>query len=124
MPKPIARDRPAAAVIVATGSDPDPAAALERWLLRFIEYASTFRGLATTLVGAVPAGETPLCARIDRGARALVERAVAAGQLRSGLVVEDVLHLAASLAWLAESAPGDDHRIGRMLSTWMAGART
>lgn len=93
---------------------------LVRWLGDFIAQAGLYDGLARTLVGArPPAGQTEGCRRSHEAGVALVDRAVASGALRADVSADDVLDLAAAIAWL----DSDDRRSARLLQLLVEGLR-
>ena len=53
----------------------------------------------------------------------LVDRAVAAGELRADARADDLLDLAAAIAWVGEHSPPDPQRPSRLLHLCLAGAR-
>ena len=89
--------------------EPDPVAALRHWLDAYIQQGSVYDGLARTLVGATSDDDaSDACARSRAAGAALVTRAVDAGRLRGDTDFDDVLDMAAAIAWLGEGrdAPG------------------
>lgn len=89
----------------------DSLQALVDWLDRFIAQAGLFDGLARTLVGTrPPVGQTEGCRRTYAAGVALVGRAVTAGTLRADVTADDVLDLAAAIAWL-DSEPQRRRRL-------------
>lgn len=100
-----------------------PIEAVERWLRAYIDQAGTFQGLAGTLVGPMPEEEAPACHAARAAGAALIERAVAAGELRADVVAGDLLDLAAAIAWVGEHTPTDSERTTRLLHLCLAGTR-
>jgi AcrR family transcriptional regulator len=100
-----------------------PIEAVERWLLAYIDQAGTFQGLAATLLAPQPEPEAPLCHAVRAVGAALVDRAVAAGELRADARADDLLDLAAAIAWVGEHSPPDPQRPSRLLHLCLAGAR-
>jgi AcrR family transcriptional regulator len=100
-----------------------PIQAVERWLAAYIDQAGTFHGLAGTLVGPKPEEEAPECHAARGAGAALIERAIAAGQLRADTIAGDLLDLAAAIAWVGEHSPPDPDRMPRLLHLCLAGAR-
>jgi AcrR family transcriptional regulator len=101
-----------------------PTEALSRWMLRFTEFVAAKRGLATALHSGDPAYE-PLPAYYDgrlRPAMAmLLDRAVAAGEIRAGVAPGDLLSAAVSLCRPAYDVAPDHTR--RMLALLIDGLR-
>lgn len=112
-----------AALAVDLADIDPPIAAVERWLVAYIDQAGTFQGLAGTLVGPKLADEAPCCHATRCSGAALVARAVAAGQLAGDTNAGDLLDLAAAIAWVGEHSPADPDRTGRLLRLCLAGAR-
>jgi len=96
-----------------------PVEALSRWMQRFVEFVAAKRGLATALHSGDPAYE-PLPAYYDAKLRpaleALLKKAVAAGDIRSGAAPGDLLSAAVSLCRPAyDVAPGHTRRMIALL---------
>jgi AcrR family transcriptional regulator len=100
-----------------------PIEAVERWLAAYIDQAGTFQGLAGTLVGPKPEHEAPSCHAARASGAVLIERAIAAGELRRDTVAGDLLDMAAAIAWVGEHSPADPERTKRLLHLCLAGAR-
>jgi AcrR family transcriptional regulator len=102
----------------------EPLEALRQWLDAYIEQGSMFQGLARTLASPPSAaGEDSTChlAR-DAGAH-LVARAVKAGMLRDDIGVDDVLDMAAAIAWIGEQPERDAAQRNRLLRVVIDGLR-
>lgn len=77
-----------------------PAEALSRWMQVFVDFLATKRGFAGALHSGDPAyaGLKPYFAeRMEPALRGLLDRAVAAGVVRSGVNAEDLLNAVATL---------------------------
>lgn len=111
----------AAAVLAA---EYPPTEALSRWMLRFTEFVAAKRGLAAALHSGDPAYE-PLPAYYDGKLRpvleALLNRAIAAGEIRAGVAPGDLLSAAVSLCRTPYDAAPDHTR--RMLELLIDGLR-
>jgi AcrR family transcriptional regulator len=106
-------------------ADATPIEAVERWLTEYIDQAGTFQGLSATLVSTVPdRGGSDSCHRARAAGAELIDRAIAAGQLRADTVPDDLLDLAAAIAWVGEHVEPDPARTGRLLRLCLAGARS
>jgi AcrR family transcriptional regulator len=99
----------------------NPVAALTDWLEAFIAQAGLFDGLARTLVNP-EAGDDTTCKRSKRAGAALLERAVAAGEVRDDIASEDLLDISAAIAWLGDQGRTDAQR-SRLLALVVDGLR-
>jgi AcrR family transcriptional regulator len=99
-----------------------PGEALVKWLQRYAAFIGTKRGLAPALHSGDPAYE-PLRGsfeqRVRPAVRTLLESAVAAGDVRNDVELDDLLHAVASLCMPAQ----DDGRAPRMLALLINGIR-
>jgi AcrR family transcriptional regulator len=100
---------------------PDPFAALRVWLEAFIAQAGLFDGLARTIVDP-SAGDDTNCKRSRRAGAALLARAVAAGEVRADVSSDDVLDMAAAIAWLGTDGRDEEQR-DRLLRLVLDGLR-
>lgn len=109
---------------VAQLNDPDPLGALRCWLDAFIAQGSMFDGLARTLANPPPAtrGDT-VCAQARDAGGALIVRAARAGLIRSDTNADDVLDMAAAIAWVGGQPGRHDSQRGRLLDVVIAGLR-
>jgi AcrR family transcriptional regulator len=78
----------------------EPGAALAKWLHRYTEFLAAKRGLATAL----HSGDPAYCAlpayfmqRLGPALGALLEAAIASGEIRAGISAKDILHAVANL---------------------------
>ena len=81
-------------------SEFEPAEALAQWMQRYVDFIATKRGLAAALHSGDPAySALPgyFKTRLLPALEALLEAAVAAGAVRSGIDAEDLLHAVANL---------------------------
>ncbi|MFF7242982.1 TetR/AcrR family transcriptional regulator [Embleya sp. NPDC008237] len=104
-----------------------PEEALARWLRSVIAYATTYRGLAASLMATMVHQEdgTSSChTRMRSAGAALLRRAQQAGSVRSDTDIGDLLKLANGIAWAVEQAPGDAGQTDRLLEVMMRGLRT
>ena len=108
----------------ALASKYPPTEALSRWMLRFTEFVAAKRGLATALHSGDPAYETLPAyydAKLRPAMEMLLNRAVAAGEIRARVAPGDLLGAAVSLCRPAyDVAP--DHT-PRMLALLIDGLR-
>lgn len=101
-----------------------PVEALSRWMQRFAEFVATKRGLATALHSGDPAYE-PLPAYYDSKLRpaldSLLKKAVAAGDIRTGVAPGDLLSAVVSLCRPAHDVASD--HTARMIALLIDGLR-
>ncbi len=89
-----------------------PSEALVAWLHAYVEHAARFRGLAARLVTTDLEQEPHVidCRPVHEAGQELVLAAVAAGALAAPADPQDVLDLAAAVAWVLEQGErGGDH---------------
>jgi AcrR family transcriptional regulator len=101
-----------------------PTEALSRWMLRFTEFVAAKRGLATALHSGDPAYESLPSyydGRLRPAMESLLNRAVAAGEIRAGVAPGDLLSAAVSLCRPAYDVAPDHTR--RMLALLIDGLR-
>jgi len=102
----------------------DPLDALHQWLVAYIEQGSTFQGLASTLASPPPAADEKSTCTLARAAgAALVGRAIDAGVLRDDVDADDVLDMAAAIAWVGEQPGRDAANRERLLRVIVDGLR-
>jgi AcrR family transcriptional regulator len=99
-----------------------PGEALAKWMQRYAAFIATKRGLAPALHSGDPAFE-PLRGyfeeRVRPAIRALLESAIAAGEVRDDVDSDELLHAVASLCMPAQ----DDGRAQRMVAVLVDGLR-
>ena len=108
----------------ALASKYPPTEALSRWMLRFTEFVAAKRGLAAALHSGDPAYETLPAyydAKLRPAMETLLNRAVAAGQIRAGVAPGDLLSAAVSLCRPAYDVAPDHTR--RMIALLIDGLR-
>jgi len=102
----------------------DPLDALHQWLDAYIAQGSTFQGLARTLANPPSSADEDSTCHLARSAGAkLVARAVDAGLLRADVDVDDVLDMAAAIAWVGEQPERDATQRDRLLQVVIDGLR-
>lgn len=102
----------------------DPVAALTEWLDAYIRQGNVYDGLARTLVDVAPEGEEVQGCQAARQAGArLIARAVACGEIRSDADVDDILDLAAGIAWVGQLADRDEDQRIRLVRLLVDGLR-
>ena len=99
------------------GTD-DTRAALLDWLTRLAHGSTTYRGLPESVLSALRDKESSLhaaCETMRTAGRELLRRAQRAGTVRAGVTIEDLLALAAGIAWASEQSPRPEATIERLL---------
>lgn len=101
-----------------------PAEALATWLDAYSAHAAAFRGLAATLVTTDLDPDDPsmvACHDAQAAGRGLVAAAAASGDVDPAVDPQDVLDLAAAVAWIIEQGPRGDDQRRRLLSVTVRG---
>ena len=102
-----------------------PGEALARWMQRYVDFVATKRGLASSLHSGDPAYQ-PLRGYFDEhlkpALRALLDDAIAAGEIRAGEEPDDLLRAVPSLCMSAEGK-GGLARARRMVALLVDGLR-
>ena len=102
---------------------PAPVAALRRWLHANVEFVATKKGMAAALALAVHL-PTELMAytaeQLTGAVRRLMDRAIAAGELRADIGPEDVLRMLVALCY-GSNAPGWQANVLRLLNVFVDG---
>jgi AcrR family transcriptional regulator len=100
-----------------------PVDALRRWLRSNIEFVATKKGMSAALALAVH-GSSELYAytfdRLTKAVGALLERAVAAGEIRSGIGPEDLLRALVGMCYLHDQ-PGWQASVARLVDVFVDG---
>lgn len=109
----------------ALKSDADPVDALRRWLRSNVEFVATKKGMSAALALAAQ-GSSELSAfsfdRLTKAIGALLDRAVAAGEIRSDVSPEDLLRALVGMCYLHEQ-PGWQESVVRLLDVFVDGLR-
>lgn len=111
-----------AALTIAADNKPDEA--LEKWIERYLDLIAAKRGLATALHSGDPAYDTLptyFKERLEPTLRALLDAAVATGEVRADVSAEEILFAVASLCAFADRQ-GPDHA-RRMVALLVDGLR-
>lgn len=103
---------------------PDPVVALTEWLDAYIRQGNVYQGLAATLVEVAPDGDQGqgCWAARQSGAR-LIARAVALGAIRADADADDILDLAAGIAWVGQQPDRDENQRIRLVRLLVDGLR-
>jgi AcrR family transcriptional regulator len=102
-----------------------PVEALRRWLRSNVEFVATKKGMATALaLAAGPPSELTAFSfeRLTKAIRMLLERAVAAGEVRADITPEDLLRTLVGMCMLHDQ-PGWQASVVRMLDVLVDGLR-
>jgi AcrR family transcriptional regulator len=106
-------------------AQPKPVEALRRWLRAIVEFVATKKGMAAALA-LVAHGSSELHAysfdRLTKAVGALLKRAVAAGEIRSDISAEDVLHALVGMCYMHDQ-PAWQSTVLRLLDVFVDGLR-
>jgi AcrR family transcriptional regulator len=103
-----------------------PREALRAWMLLFVDYIATKKIIAPALKASVRGPSKVVEASyppIHEAVRALVKRAVQAGEIRADVDAVDLLRALIGVAWLDESAPDWRTSARRLVDILVAGSR-
>jgi AcrR family transcriptional regulator len=102
-----------------------PVDALRRWLRSNVEFVATKKGMSAALALAVQ-GSSELSAysfdRLTKAVGALLDRAVAAGEIRSDISPEDVLRTLVGMCYMHDQ-PGWQASVLRLVEVFVDGLR-
>jgi hypothetical protein len=106
-------------------SEAEPVDALRRWLRSNVEFVATKKGMSAALALAVH-GSSELYAysfdRLTKAVGALLDRAVAAGEIRSDISPEDLLRALVGMCYMHDQ-PGWQKSVLRLLDVFVDGLR-
>jgi AcrR family transcriptional regulator len=109
----------------ALKSETDTVDALRRWLRSNVEFVATKKGMSAALALAVQSS-SELTAfsfeRLTKAVGALLDRAVAAGEIRSDISPEDILRALVGMCYLHDQ-PGWQKSVVRLLDVFVDGLR-
>jgi AcrR family transcriptional regulator len=109
----------------ALKSEPSPVDALRRWLRSNVEFVATKKGMSAALALAMHSS-SELTAysfeRLTKAVGALLDRAVAAGEIRSDISPEDLLRALVGMCYLHDQ-PGWQKSVVRLLDVFVDGLR-
>jgi AcrR family transcriptional regulator len=109
----------------ALKSEADPVDALRRWLRSNVEFVATKKGMSAALALAVQSSSELTAFSFDRLTKAvgaLLDRAVAAGEIRSDISPEDILRALVGMCYLHDQ-PGWQKSVVRLLDVFVDGLR-
>src|SRR6202158_3976793 len=102
-------------------SEADPVDALRRWLRSNVEFVATKKGMSAALALAVQSSSELTAFSFDRLTKAvgaLLDRAVAAGEIRSDISPEDLLRALVGMCYLHDQ-PGWQKSVVRLLDVFV-----
>jgi AcrR family transcriptional regulator len=106
-------------------SEPSPVDALRRWLRSNVEFVATKKGMLAALALTVH-GSSELYAhtfdRLTKAVGALLDRAVAAGEIRADISPEDLLRALIGMCYMHDQ-PGWQNSVLRLLDVFVDGLR-
>src|SRR5450755_4316384 len=106
-------------------SEAEPVDALRRWMRSNVEFIATKKGMLAALALVVH-GSSELYAhsfeRLTKAVRALLERAVAAGEIRADISPEDLLRALIGMCYIHDQ-PGWQTSVLRLLDVFIDGLR-
>jgi len=106
-------------------SEGDPVDALRRWLKSNVEFVATKKGMVAALALAA-AGSSELHAfsfeRLTKAIRTLLDRAIAAGEVRSDILAEDILRALIGMCYMHDQ-PGWQPAVIRLVDVFVDGLR-
>ena len=109
----------------ALKSEAEPVDALRRWLRSNVEFIATKKGMLAALALAVH-GSSELYAhtfdRLTKAVGALLDRAVAAGEIRSDISPEDLLRTLVGMCYMHDQ-PGWQKNVVRLVDVFVDGLR-
>ena len=109
----------------ALKSEADPVDALRRWLRSNVEFVATKKGMSAALALAVQSSSELTAFSFDRLTKAvgaLLDRAVAAGEIRADISPEDLLRALVGMCYLHDQ-PGWQKSVVRLLDVFVDGLR-
>src|SRR5256885_717896 len=108
----------------ALADHPSPLGALTEWLRCHVESGRGGRSLAASVLAAqLDEDKDGGCAAMAAAGQILLDRAVAAGEVRAEVRLYDLIKLAQAIVLVAEAAPQRDELAGPMLDLLIRGVR-
>ena len=104
-------------------TEAEPVEALRRWLRSNVEFVGTKKGMATALaLAAKPSSELTAFSfdRLAQAVGALLDRAVAAGEIRADVGAEDLLRALIGMCYLHDQ-PGWQQSVMRLVDVFVDG---
>jgi len=109
----------------ALKSDPNPSEALRSWLHSNVEFIATKKGMSAALALAAQASSELAAYSFDRLTRAvglLLDRAIAAGEIRADIGPSELLRALIGMCYLHDQ-PGWQETVQRLLDVFVDGLR-
>ena len=109
----------------ALKSEASPVDALRRWLKSNVEFVATKKGMSAALALAVQSSSELTAFSFDRLTKAvgaLLDRAIAAGEIRADISPEDLLRALVGMCYLHDQ-PGWQKSVVRLLDVFVDGLR-
>src|ERR1700724_4874214 len=106
-------------------SEAEPVDALRRWLRSNVEFVATKKGMSAALALAVQSSSELtafLFDRLTKAVGALLDRAVAAGEIRADISPEDLLRALVGMCYMHDQ-PGWQKSVVRLLDVFVDGLR-
>lgn len=106
-------------------AEPDPVEALRRWLHSTVEFVATKKGMAAALAVATDSSSELFItsvARLTASVGTLLDRAVAAGEIRDDIGPDDVLRALVGMCYL-QDRPGWQASVRRLVDVFVDGLR-
>lgn len=108
----------------ALAGNPSPLGALTQWLRCHMESGRGGQSLAASVIAAQLDDDLDSsCAAMARAGQVLLDRAIAAGQVRAGVELYDLIKMVQGIVLVAETAPERDELTERLLSLLICGVR-
>jgi AcrR family transcriptional regulator len=107
------------------GAD-DSVDALRHWILAVANHLNTYGGLPDSVAHAFNDLQSPLgasCSLVETETAMLLARAREDASIRGDVTADDLVSLAGSLAWVAESRNGSPGDVAKLLDIFFAGLR-
>jgi AcrR family transcriptional regulator len=104
-------------------TEAEPVEALRRWLRSNVEFVGTKKGMTTALaLAAKPSSELTAFSfeRLTQAVGALLDRAIAAGEIRADVSAEDLLRALIGMCYLHDQ-PGWQQSVMRLLDVFIDG---
>ena len=106
-------------------SEPEPAEALRRWLQSNVEFVATKKGMSAALALAAHSSSELAAYSLDRLTKAmgaLLDRAIAAGEIRADVSAQDILRAFVGMCYMNDQ-PGWQASVLRLVDVFVDGLR-